>query len=98
MTFFFNYFLFARSRIQNWRKNTPIWQKIQKKLNFAEFMEFVFSKSDTNMTTAKHSYTLVEVFFFRPVLNESEPLKLTFGVTLQQIIDVVRKKYILFFS
>ena len=26
---------------------------------------------------------------FRPVLNESEPLNLTFGITLQQIIDVV---------
>jgi hypothetical protein len=26
----------------------------------------------------------------RPVLNESEALMLTFGVTLQQIIDVVR--------
>ena len=25
----------------------------------------------------------------RPVLNESEPLVLTFGITLQQIIDVV---------
>ena len=25
----------------------------------------------------------------RPVENESEPLMLTFGVTLQQIIDVV---------
>ena len=25
----------------------------------------------------------------RPVLNETEPLVLTFGVTLQQIIDVV---------
>jgi nicotinic acetylcholine receptor len=25
----------------------------------------------------------------RPVVNESEPLLLTFGVTLQQIIDVV---------
>ena len=28
--------------------------------------------------------------FFRPVMNESEPLILTFGITLQQIIDVVR--------
>ena len=27
----------------------------------------------------------------RPVLNESEPLVLTFGVSLTQIIDVVRK-------
>ena len=27
----------------------------------------------------------------RPVLNESSPLVLTFGVTLQQIIDVVRR-------
>ena len=27
--------------------------------------------------------------FFRPVMNESEPLILTFGITLQQIIDVV---------
>ena len=27
----------------------------------------------------------------RPVLNESEPLVLTFGVTLQQIIDVVSR-------
>ena len=26
---------------------------------------------------------------FRPVLNESHPLMLTFGITLQQIIDVV---------
>ncbi len=26
----------------------------------------------------------------RPVVNESEPLLLTFGITLQQIIDVVR--------
>ena len=25
----------------------------------------------------------------RPVLNETEPLVLTFGITLQQIIDVV---------
>ena len=25
----------------------------------------------------------------RPVINESEPLMLTFGITLQQIIDVV---------
>ena len=25
----------------------------------------------------------------RPVVNESEPLMLTFGITLQQIIDVV---------
>jgi hypothetical protein len=25
----------------------------------------------------------------RPVVNESEPLLLTFGITLQQIIDVV---------
>ena len=29
--------------------------------------------------------------FFRPVMNESEPLILTFGITLQQIIDVVRE-------
>ena len=29
---FLSYFLFARSRIQNWRKNGPIWQKIQKKI------------------------------------------------------------------
>ena len=28
----------------------------------------------------------------RPVLNESEPLVLTFGVTLQQIIDVVSRR------
>ena len=28
----------------------------------------------------------------RPVLNESEPLVLTFGVSLTQIIDVVRHK------
>ena len=28
----------------------------------------------------------------RPVLNETEPLVLTFGITLQQIIDVVRKE------
>ena len=28
----------------------------------------------------------------RPVENESEPLMLTFGVTLQQIIDVVINK------
>ena len=28
----------------------------------------------------------------RPVLNESEPLVLTFGVSLTQIIDVVREK------
>ena len=27
----------------------------------------------------------------RPVLNESEPLVLTFGVSLTQIIDVVRE-------
>ncbi len=30
----------------------------------------------------------------RPVLNESEALMLTFGVTLQQIIDVVSTTYI----
>ena len=30
--------------------------------------------------------------FFRPVMNESEPLILTFGITLQQIIDVVREE------
>ena len=40
-----SYFLFERSRIQNLRKNGPIWQKIQKKVNSAEFMEFVFSRS-----------------------------------------------------
>ena len=28
----------------------------------------------------------------RPVLNESEPLVLTFGVSLTQIIDVVREE------
>ena len=28
----------------------------------------------------------------RPVFNESEALKLNFGLTLQQIIDVVSKK------
>ncbi len=27
----------------------------------------------------------------RPVLNESDALMLTFGITLQQIIDVVRR-------
>ena len=32
---------------------------------------------------------LITSFHFRPVLNESEPLNLTFGITLQQIIDVV---------
>ena len=43
---FLNYFLFAPSRIQNWRKNGPIWRKIQKKkMNSAEFMQLVFSKS-----------------------------------------------------
>ena len=31
----------------------------------------------------------------RPVMNESEPVTLTFGLTLQQIIDVVSfKKYL----
>ena len=30
-----------------------------------------------------------EICVFRPVLNESHPLMLTFGITLQQIIDVV---------
>ena len=29
----------------------------------------------------------------RPVLNESAPLELTFGVSLQQIIDVVRNSF-----
>ena len=28
----------------------------------------------------------------RPVVNESEPLLLTFGITLQQIIDVVSQR------
>lgn len=28
----------------------------------------------------------------RPVLNETEPLVLTFGITLQQIIDVVSER------
>ena len=43
---FWSYILFARSRIQNWRKNGLIWRKIQKKkLNFMDFMVFVFSKS-----------------------------------------------------
>lgn len=32
----------------------------------------------------------------RPVFNESEPLQLMFGLTLQQIIDVVRLSFILF--
>ena len=27
----------------------------------------------------------------RPVINESDPLLLTFGITLQQIIDVVSR-------
>ena len=31
--------------IQRWQKYLQIWQKIQKKLNCAEAMEFVFSKS-----------------------------------------------------
>ena len=35
--FFFNYFLFARSKIQNWRKNGPIWRKIQKKVELHGF-------------------------------------------------------------
>ena len=30
----------------------------------------------------------------RPVLNETEPLVLTFGITLQQIIDVVSPDYL----
>lgn len=30
----------------------------------------------------------------RPVFNESEPLTLTFGLTLQQIIDVVSNFFI----
>ena len=42
---FWSYILFARSRIQNWRKNGLIWRKIQKKKNFMEVMVFVFSKS-----------------------------------------------------
>ena len=32
----------------------------------------------------------------RPVMNESEPLILTFGITLQQIIDVVRAQFVPF--
>ena len=32
----------------------------------------------------------------RPVMNESEPLILTFGITLQQIIDVVRVQFVPF--
>ena len=42
------YFSFARSRIQNWRKNGTNWQKILKKINSMEFMEFVLSKSGTH--------------------------------------------------
>ena len=32
----------------------------------------------------------------RPVMNESEPLILTFGITLQQIIDVVSVHFVPF--
>ena len=37
---------------------------------------------------------LVMYQLFRPVLNESHPLMLTFGITLQQIIDVVNYTFI----
>lgn len=30
----------------------------------------------------------------RPVVNESDPLQLSFGLTLMQIIDVVSQKYL----
>lgn len=34
----------------------------------------------------------------RPVLNESDPLQLSFGLTLMQIIDVVSTIYIFFYT
>lgn len=32
-------------------------------------------------------------FVSRPVLDETEPLNITFGITLQQIIDVVKNPF-----
>ena len=62
-----------------WEVCSPLYPTIQKTINAlwkSSFYWFHFSNS----------------FDFRqnrPVLNESSPLVLTFGVTLQQIIDVV---------
>ena len=30
-----------------------------------------------------------DITFFRPVFNESEPINVTFGLNLQQIVDLV---------
>ena len=38
-------------------------------------------------------FSIQPKFICRPVLDETEPLNITFGITLQQIIDVVKSSF-----
>ena len=50
---FYSYFLFATSSIQNWRKNGPIWQIIQKKIELRGVHGVCFFQVCTILPSAK---------------------------------------------
>lgn len=63
------------------------------KTNFKPYCEFIFliAGSQQGQHEKKLLNMLLENYnvLERPVANESEPLEVKFGLTLQQIIDVV---------
>ena len=62
---FLNHFLFASSRIQNWWKMDQFGGKSKNKLNSAEFTEFVFFKSASNLwKVSSFSANFLKVFFY----------------------------------
>ena len=58
---FLKFFLFARSRIQNWRQNGPIWRKFKKKVELREVRGVPFFQVKATFG----QYPKVSGFFFR---------------------------------